>query len=201
MTGAYPLEWPPGWPRTRDVQRRNPYSRFGQLTLHKATKRLMAELERLGARAIVLSSNVPLRNDGLPRSDFARYRISDPGVAVYFERDDARVCMAHDAWDRVEANVNSLALAIEGLRQMERHGGAHMMRRAFSGFAALPSPEASPASWAEVLGFPPGSVLNIHDVRARYRKLAAEHHPDHGGNADRMAEIIAAYAEAEAQLA
>jgi len=32
-------------------------------------------------------------------------------------------------------------MAIEGLRQMERHGGAVMLERAFDGFAALPPPE------------------------------------------------------------
>ena len=49
--------------------------------------------------------------------------------------------MAQDRFWSIIGNMRSLTMAIEGLRQMERHGGATMMERAFDGFTALPPPE------------------------------------------------------------
>lgn len=37
---------------------------------------------------------------------------------------------------------------------------------------------------------------NIDDIKARYKQLAKEHHPDHGGDTETMQQINAAYAEA-----
>lgn len=48
----------------------------------KARDQLLAELRLLGAKGLVVSTNVELRLDGLPYSE-SRH-IADPGVAVYF---------------------------------------------------------------------------------------------------------------------
>jgi hypothetical protein len=48
--------------------------------------------------------------------------------------------MACDRFDNAAANMRSLGLAIEAMRQLERHGGGAMMEKAFSGFVALPPP-------------------------------------------------------------
>lgn len=81
----------------------------------------------------------PVRQDGLP---YAQQRvINDPGVAVYFVRNKRPMVMAQDRFGTVLGNMRSLTTAIKGLRQMERHGGATMMERAFDGFAALPPPD------------------------------------------------------------
>ena len=178
MTEAYPLQWPEGWPRTRHERRRSPGAQFGyHLTLEKARRRLFEELRLLGATKPVLSTNVPLRKDGMPRSDFARYRYDDAGCAIYFTKKDRQLCMAHDAWDRVEANVNSLALAISGLRQMQRHGGAHMIERAFTGFLAIEAP-----SWRRDLGI--GPAAGLEDAERAYHMLAREAHPDRPSGSD-----------------
>ena len=79
---AYPLQWPAGWPRTPSAKRETD-SRFGGkggLTMGRARDQLVAELHRLGAGSIVISSNVPLRPDGLPYAETRR--LDDPGVAV-----------------------------------------------------------------------------------------------------------------------
>lgn len=76
---AYPLHWPAGWPRTSAPQR----SRFDG-GFAKIRDELFAEIERLGGRYIVLSTNVALRRDGLPYANQAEP--PDSGVAVYFER-------------------------------------------------------------------------------------------------------------------
>ena len=186
MTTAWPLDWPSGWPRTPWQQQRAPYSRFGNLTMHKATQRLLRALDLLGATDVVLSTDIPVRRDGLP---YSRMRWEDPGAAVYFRRKGRQLCMAHDVWSRPEANVNALALAIEGLRQMERHGGGAMLERAFHGFVALEAPLA----WWEVLKLPRGAPKET--IKARYRDLAREHHPDKGGSIDAFERVKAAYEE------
>ncbi|MGB1215516.1 MAG: hypothetical protein ACPG4X_19255, partial [Pikeienuella sp.] len=100
----------------------------------------------------------------------------DPGIAVYFTWKKRPYVMARDLFDRAEDNLRSLALAIEGMRQMQRHGGSHMMEKAFSGFAALPPPDAPinmggpdalPRPWNDVLGVAEGAPWSA--VRSAYR--------------------------------
>jgi hypothetical protein len=72
---AYPLQWPDGWPRTAYGKRESD-SRFDGkvygLTMGRARDQLIAELQRPGAGGVVISSNVQLRQDGLPYSDQRR---------------------------------------------------------------------------------------------------------------------------------
>lgn len=87
MTAAtsYPLAWPEGWPRTTDYKRsRARYKVLGEA----ATNHLMNELKLMGAArsAIVLSTNIVLRNDGLPYSKQPRYMTEDPGAYDYCRR-------------------------------------------------------------------------------------------------------------------
>jgi hypothetical protein len=216
MTIAYPLRWPDGWPRT-PPHLRDDGARFkvgsgyeydssasdgrryvGQrlITFDAARQKLMAELERLKAKSAVLSTNLPLRLDGNPRADAARSRMDDPGVAVYFTLKGKQMVMAQDAYLNIAANVRSLGLAIEALRQLDRHGGGTMMERAFAGFTALPAPEGARPKrpWWKVLNYgddPEARAdLTVDEVEARFRALAKRRHPDvDGGSADAMAEL------------
>ena len=88
----------------------------------------MTELRRLEAKDPVLSSNQPIRRDGAPYA--ARRIIHDPEVAVYFVRGGRPLVMAQDRYWRLVDNIRSLALAIEGLRKLQRHGGGIMLERA-----------------------------------------------------------------------
>jgi len=94
MTQAYPLQWPDGWPRTPSG-RRQWKSRFNT-TFTKARQQLLSELDLLGAKSAVVSSWLPLRNDGLPLASAARQRIPDPGAAVYFLFHGKSMAMARD---------------------------------------------------------------------------------------------------------
>jgi hypothetical protein len=78
--------------------------------------------------------------------------------------------------------MRSAALGIEHLRGLERHGGAFMMERAFSGFTALPPPKGH---W-DTLGIAPDS--QAHGVERAFRRKAMTAHPDQGGSDDAMAE-------------
>ena len=160
----------------------------------RARDQLLRELELLGARDVVISSNVALRRDGLPYAD--QRRIEDPGVAVYFTLRKRPMAMARDAFVSVAGNLRSLTLAIEAMRQLERHGGGTMMERAFTGFAAIAPPDWK-KPWREVFGVEPGWR---GDITALFREKAKHRHPDTGGSDTLMAELNVAYEEARREL-
>ncbi len=76
---AYPLQWPPSWPRSK----RPEHSRFGELTLEKGKNEIIRELELMNAKEIIISTNLKLRIDGFPYSN--QRQPDDRGVAVYFK--------------------------------------------------------------------------------------------------------------------
>lgn len=183
MTEAYPLSWPEGWPRTPMHKRGS--SRFGKNLGFNQIRELQDELRRLGARSVVISSNVPIRNDGLPYASESKRRYDDPGVAVYFTLKDKQLSMARDSYYTPWENIRSLVLAIDAIRSIERHGGSTMMDRAFSGFTALPKP--SGADWWQVLQLPTHATRR--EIIEKFKELARTRHPDHGGSDDQMAEL------------
>jgi hypothetical protein len=201
---AHPLAWPVGWKRTDAHRRRHAkfgkkvtspgssWSHRGDLTVAEGVQRVLAELQRMGIRRddCVISTNVPTRLDGLPRSDAKRP--ADPGAAVYWQDpyNKAPRVMAIDQYSTVEDNLAAIAATLDAMRAIERHGGAVILERAFSGFTALPAP-AVKREWWEVLGVPRNSTRE--DVKAAYRRLASAAHPDKpGGSHERMAELNAA---------
>lgn len=203
---AYPLSWPSNWKRTGEAYRTA--ARFGKaggrsgerwiparaLTVQEALSRVLTELERMGIERddIVISTNVPTRMDGMPRSGAAEPR--DPGVAVYWEeRAGARRVMAVDRYDRVADNLAAVAATLDAMRSIERHGGAMVLERAFTGFTALPAPDTK-RTWWDVLQCSRDASSAV--IRTQYRRLASDHHPDRGGDPARMAELNAARDEA-----
>ena len=116
---AFPLQWPTGIRRTPDQDRR--CGSF-QVTRASATKSLVEEIGRSGGTNIVISTNMPVRRDGLPYAS-AR-EPGDPGVAVYFTRKGQHICMPCDAFDLVWKNIRALALSIKDMRGPESRGCA-----------------------------------------------------------------------------
>lgn len=183
----YPLYWPPGRPRT--VRRDKP--RFTARSLHSVRQALENELRLLGARSVILSTNVELRNDGLPYS--GRRAPDDPGVAVYFTRKGRDLCITCDRWGSVEENVRAIADAVEAIRLIERRGTGDMVDAAFEGFSQLPAARVAVRKWWDVFGCQ--SHTPTEEVRERFRNLVLKHHPDRGGTGEEMVEINAAWKE------
>ena len=168
---------------------------------------LLAELVRMKATHVVLSTNIRLRLDGIPYASASEP--GDPGIAIYFRRKlNGTVkpfAMACDQYNRLADNCRALFLTIESLRRIERHGSSQLMEQAFSGFAELPPARTGIRPWHEVLGITEESsgarapyILAM--VKGKFRELTAKHHPDHGGDHARMAEIADANDRAKAEL-
>jgi hypothetical protein len=173
----YPLEWPLGKPRAAARKA----SHFKALGFGRARDDLFAELKRFGAQRVVLSTNVPLRLDGIPYANMAQPH--DPGAAVYFELGSGtRVryyAIACDAYRKVEENLRALVHTLDAMRTIERHGSSQMLEQAMSGFAALP-PANAMGTWWRILGFDDRPTLD--EAKIRYRELVTKHHPDRGGS-------------------
>lgn len=191
MIENYPLTWPEGWPRTPDYRRSS--SKFSPKSFAVVRDQLLDELRLFRATKVVLSTNIPLRQDGLP---YASFRIpTDTGVAVFFQRNGKPMVLACDKWRRIEDNVASILKTINAIRGIERWGSSELMERAFTGFTALPAPKpaAPKRAWHEVLGV--AEWAHPEDVKSARSALLMKHHPDRGGSSERTTEINQAWDE------
>ena len=211
---AHPLQWPPGWKRTPAAERtRAKFSKqvfvdrgktaegkqLGwnsrkEISIDQGTERVLEELNRMGFnRSVVISSNLKLRNDGLPRSN--QRTPDDPGIAVYWGAGTNARCMAVDRYDRIADNLAAVAATLEAMRAIERHGGAAILDRAFTGFIAIAAPE----QWFQVLGVPANATRE--QVNEAYRRAAMKAHPDREcGSTELMTRLNAARDDGIARL-
>lgn len=208
---AYPLQWPTGWKRTEShyrtrarfakkerknnywtdssgQQRGHSYLASKEVSIADGVERVRAELQRMGVTDddLVISSNLELRLDGFPRSN--QREPKDPGIAVYWRDGAEQRCMAIDRYDRVADNLAAVAATLDAMRAIERHGGAEILNRAFTGFTALPS---SSESWWGILGVTPDA--RPAEIDAAYRRRRSETHPDRGGSAEEFDAVQRAY--------
>jgi hypothetical protein len=183
---AYPLSWPATWPRTIWHQRKK--SNFAQRSLAAARDFVLDELRLLGAKSVIISTNIELRRDGLPRS--GRRSPDDPGAAVYFTLKGEPRVLACDRWRTVEDNLWAIGLDIEAQRGRLRWG-VGTLEMAFMGYPALPA--AMP--WWDVLGVDRGASLA--EIQSAYRHRARETHPDAGGSQDDFVQVQAAFEAAK----
>jgi hypothetical protein len=213
---AFPLAWPEGWPRSRSGDiKRGRFNKRGKdrdgsswrphewLTVSDGVQRVLKELDTMGIdrQDVIISTNVRTRLDGLPRSD--EKEPDDSGAACYWQDPSGtRRVMAIDIYSTVADNLAAIAATLEAMRAIERHGGARILERAFTGFSALPAPgQTAQRTWRQVFGFESGQFVTSDLLRVRYRTLAAEHHPDRGGSNALMAELNTAYEQAKRDLA
>lgn len=187
---AYPLAWPDGWPRTQ-ARERGAYRTPLPTALRNLEKQLALLCGTRAASTLVLSSNCTLGQSN-PK---------DPGVVAYFTWDNDAMAIPCDRWASVEANVQAIALTIEAMRAMERHGAKHMIKAMFRGFTALPAPDSA-QDWCRVFGFPSRHDITLAHAEAAYRALARDAHPDRpGGSHEAMARLNRAIDAARRELA
>lgn len=189
---AYPLAWPAGWKKSE--RRRDGGFRVGtgkpgasgrRVEIDDGVDRVFSTLKLMGVKEadVTISTNVRPSLGSRPGS----IQVQDPGVAVYWQDKAARPrCMAIDQYLRVPDNLAALAATLDAMRAIERHGGAEILERAFIGFTALPAPEKP----FHVLGLPDGASRG--EIQAAYRRLASQHHPDNGGDAEEFKKVTAA---------
>ncbi len=182
---AYPLSWPPTFPRAK-------YREDGRFktAMPNAIKNVQASLKNFAGDSgkrlenLTISSNCSLGND----------TPADPGVAVWFVWDGMQVCIPVDRYRSVASNLQAIHHIIEARRVELRHGTLALVRATFHGFLALPAP-AGARDWWVVLEVP--KTCTREEVKAAYRRLASQHHPDKpGGSHEAMAELNAAQEKA-----
>lgn len=205
-TNAYPLTWPVGVPRTKVTS----VARFKGARIVDEVATIFRELTAINGANLVISSNVPLKANGLPYSEEPGRGI-DAGVAVYWALPDVDLgrvvphAMPCDRWSTVADNLHAIALSLNAMRALERWG-AVTIAQAFAGFAALPPGpgDAEPARpWREVLGgawpeLEPEDLLGL--ARTRHRRAMQTAHPDKGGTAEAAAALNIALERAEAEI-
>jgi hypothetical protein len=191
VINAYPLNWPVGWPRSESrkagafVAGRQGGGGGRVVSVADGIERVLNQLRMLGISRddIVISSNVPVRLDGMPRSGIEP---PDPGVAVYWVNKKKQTqCMPIDRYRRVGDNLAAIAASLEAMRAIERHGGSVVLDRAFTGFLALPAPTTGNGhAWHELLGVPPSATRD--QINSAYRRKIGEVHAGRpGGDHDK----------------
>lgn len=202
---AFPLAWPVGWARKAKHQRRG--SGY-QVTFAKARDEVLRSLKlmQVSTRDRVISTNIPLRLDGLP---YANWREpDDSGVAVYWTervrtyRGDGdwvttatpRV-IACDHWTTVRENLRGIGLTLEALRAIKRAGASEIIERAYGGFAALPENAGGAIvtyarAWWVVLDVAPTATKHL--IELAFREQLKTKHPDRGGTHEEFLELNAA---------
>ncbi|MCC5636360.1 DnaJ domain-containing protein [Nostoc sp. CHAB 5844] len=185
---AYPLTWALMYPRT--PQHKREAARF-EVAFSVARDDLLNEVRLLGAKSMVISSNVPLRRDGLPSASFREP--DDPGVAVYFSIKEKNYALCCDRWLKIKDNLRAIGLHIAAMRGMERWG-VGSVEQAFAGYQALPP--SLERKWWQILGV--DVRASDDDIKSAYRELARKYHPD-GISPDpaKWAEISDAYEQAK----
>ncbi|MGL5446578.1 MAG: J domain-containing protein [Rhabdaerophilum sp.] len=174
----YPLAWPDGLPRTENKAE----SQF-RTSLSGALENVRKSLASFGGDTgrkvtdVVITSNVGGISLDAPK---------DTGVAIWFEWDGERRCIAVDRYRKVQCNLQAIHHILEARRTEMRHGGLHIVRQTFKGFAALPAPE----QWWQVLGV--AIQATAAEIKAAYRERAQTAHPDKGGSEAAMARLNAA---------
>ena len=181
---AFPLAWPLGWERIKNRQKSRFNIKFG-----KARNILLNELNLLGAKNVIISSNIPLRNDGLPYA--LTSQPIDCGIVAYFYLNGNHQCIPCDKWNRTQDNLWAICKTVNALRGLDRWGAKEMVNAAFRGFKALPEARSN---WKKILKL--GSTPTEEEIKNSYKKLCKIYHPDMGGSAEKFVELSNAYKEA-----
>jgi hypothetical protein len=186
----FPLDWP------ADHKRNNRWtisrSRFQVTSIIECSRSILRRAESMDFANVVISSNMPLRRDGLPYS--TGREPMDCGVAVWWTHRTREQVIACDRWYTAGENVRAIELSLDAMASLDRWGASQIVERAFAGFEALPPPSAS---WREVFG---EELETFEQVKKQYRVAMQTAHPDKGGTALAAATINNAFEEAKKEF-
>jgi len=199
----YPICWPDNVARTAPHERRP--ALFTPKTVSSSVQLVLQEINRLNHRAwdyadedVIISTNIRLKLDGLPRS--AEPEPADTGAAVFFKlrffrgRQEFKrhTVLTCDRWTRVSWNLYAIAKDIEAQRARSRWG-CTSVEQAFHGYLAIPERCGGPSWWA-TLGVMPDATAD--QIKAAFLTLAKTRHPDKGGDAKQWDQLRIAYDQA-----
>ncbi|HVZ95996.1 MAG TPA: J domain-containing protein [Chitinophagaceae bacterium] len=194
MIEAYPLQWPIGYSRTENNAKK--HAQFST-AFAKARDGILRQLRAFNAKDVIISSNVPLKRDGIPYAvpyGNSKNITDDTGIAVYFTLKDDQKVICCDAFHTLDDNIHAINLSLEALRGLDRWKCSDIVNQAFTGFKALP--EVSSSNIWETLELP-GQPDNSAIIRANYKKIAKRIHPDvPGGSSEAFAQLLEAYRQA-----
>lgn len=198
--------WP--GPQTPADKRRNPaVFRAGW----PATLEMLGrELGHLRAERVVLQVDVregDLRVDGMLR---ANARVDHPGVRIAFGSRHGPLVYGTDVYYGWKANVRAIALALEALRAVDRHGVTRAGEQ-YRGWRAIAAGAGASsfgtadeaAQWMalQIDGVDNDSIDGVvhsllaggEQARRNYRQLVRQLHPDRGGDPANWARLDEAW--------
>lgn len=150
-------------------------------------KLLRREIEFLGGKNVVLQMAVTsrdCRNDGWIRADA---RPAHPGVIIGFASKFGPLSYPCDTYDDWQANIRAIAVSLEALRSVDRHGVTKRGEQ-YKGFGQLPPAGGTTETRPEV-------IQRGRELIGKYgSSTAALHatHPDKGGELEDFLAVQAA---------
>ena len=141
------------------------------------------ELRLLGGKNLVISSNLKLRQDGLPYS--SQRLPEDCGIAIYFEWKEEAMVIASDNYNKPGCNLWAIGKTVESMRGIERWGCSELLNRAFSGFKQLlEKSEIVTNNWNDILGVSMNATKD--EIIKAYKGKVKIYHPDKDTGDDKM---------------
>jgi hypothetical protein len=170
--------------RKSDGRRRSQFKAGWAKTLELLDYELMA----LGATDVIVQAGfrpADIRMDGWP---LGRATPSHPAVIVSLRDGENRpLSFPCDRYDQYADNLRAIALSLEALRAVDRHGVTKRGEQ-YQGFKALEAPRPwtieDSAAFVSIKSGTPATVI-MHDAaswKTAYRVAASTLHPDAGGN-------------------
>lgn len=204
-----PLCWPDNVPRRAPHQRGNP--QFKTRSLAEASSFVLQEINRLNNRHwnyqdrnVIISSNLRLKQDGVPYSQ--QNEPADTGMAVYFSlvfRRNGRpmerpIVMSCDKWRLTSDNLYAIGKDIQAQRSRDRWGCTNL-EQSFRGYMAIPE-KCGGAPWWIILQVPSNADKDV--IERSYRQLAKICHPDNlrTGSEEKFKELAEAFEQGMAQF-
>ena len=167
----------PDWPHPKGARR---WPRF-KASWTDTMRQLEHEIIQLHGRNVIFGVGLresDIRLDGQPRANARAF--GHPGVEISFDSKFGRLTYATDEYDDWQANVRAIALSLEALRAVDRHGVSKRGEQ-YAGWAQLAAGEPLHER---------GRALVVKHGGSLTAALKATH-PDMGGDTEDFKAVIA----------